>query len=84
VSDDWIAHPYRYPLDVSLATKLVLTKESPTSAWHDAGVIAFRSTATDLMVPGSVLIGSSEDSGEKTPAYRTGDEGWQLCWRHVG
>ncbi len=40
VSDDWIAHPWRYPLDVSLATKLVLTNESPTSAWHDAGVIS--------------------------------------------
>ena len=78
VSDDWIAHPWRYPLDVSLATKLVLTNESPTSAWHDAGVIAFRSVATDLMVPGGVLIVTAEDSGEKTPAYRTGEEGWHF------
>ena len=73
VSDDWIAHPHRYPLDVSLATKLVLTEESPTSAWHDAGVIAYRSTAMDLMVPGGVLIVSAEDSGKRTPAYQGGE-----------
>lgn len=74
---DWIAHPWHYPLD----------EYSSTSAWHDAGVVAYRSTAAEVMVPGGVLIVTAEDSGVTTPkqaAYAGGRDGtWQYMSEDV-